>query len=138
MPALNFQAQFAPLVESGEKRQTIRKLRKDFRDPKPGDTLYLYTGMRTKACRKLAVFDCKSATPIAIARSEKPWRATKHIVYSFEVWTGVRGEEHYRSRLSDRRVTNLARQDGFESAEAMVAWFEDTHGLPFEGLLIRW
>ena len=36
MPALNFQARFAPLVESGQKRQTIRAYRKDGRDPKPG------------------------------------------------------------------------------------------------------
>ena len=35
MPLLGFQKQFAPLVESGEKRQTIRAYRKDGKDPKP-------------------------------------------------------------------------------------------------------
>jgi len=35
-------------------------------------------------------------------------------------------------------VTRLARLDGFKSAAAMFDWFEKTHGLPFEGLLIRW
>ena len=138
MPALNFQARFAPLVESGEKRQTIRAYRKDDRDAQAGDTLYLYTGMRTKACRKLGEARCKGVTPVAINRSEKPWRATKYIVYSYEIWTGAGVAQQYRSRLSDRQVANFARADGFNNAKEMVAWFEKTHGLPFEGLLIRW
>jgi len=33
MPALNFKKQFAKRVESGEKRQTIRKSREDCRNP---------------------------------------------------------------------------------------------------------
>ena len=53
MPALNFKKQFAEKVETGEKRQTVRAKRK--RAFVVGDKLYLYTGMRTKYCRKLAV-----------------------------------------------------------------------------------
>ena len=52
MPAYNFQKQFAPLVESGQKRQTIRAIGKR-RHARPGESLQLYTGQRTKACRKL-------------------------------------------------------------------------------------
>jgi hypothetical protein len=52
MPAYNFQKQFAPLVQSGEKRQTIRTLGKRSH-AQPGNKLQLYTGMRTKQCRKL-------------------------------------------------------------------------------------
>ena len=52
MPALNFKKEFADKVASGEKRQTIRALRKDGKNPRPGQKLYLYTGMRTKYCRK--------------------------------------------------------------------------------------
>lgn len=55
MPALNFKAQFAPLVESGAKRRTIRAFRKDKRDPKQGDTLYLYTGLRTKYAKPITI-----------------------------------------------------------------------------------
>jgi len=51
MPALNFHKQFAPAVEDGSKRQTIRALRKH--PIRSGDHLYHYTGMVTKACRKL-------------------------------------------------------------------------------------
>lgn len=51
MPLFNFQKQFADAVERGEKRQTIRARRKI--RPKIGQIAYLYTGARTKACRKL-------------------------------------------------------------------------------------
>ena len=33
--------------------------------------------------------------------------------------------------------TNLAREEGFDSLDAMWQWFEREHGLPFEGLYIR-
>lgn len=49
MVAFNFMPQFAPLVASGTKTQTIRQTAR----AKPGDRLQLYTGQRTKACRKL-------------------------------------------------------------------------------------
>ncbi len=66
MGAYNFRAQFAEDVESGRKTQTIRAERKDGRRPKVGDTLKLYTGMRTKACRLLAVGRCTAVVPITI------------------------------------------------------------------------
>ena len=53
-------------MESGEKRQTIRRKRKDGRDPKPGQILYHYTGMRTKSCRKLREDVCTKCLPILI------------------------------------------------------------------------
>jgi len=28
--------------------------------------------------------------------------------------------------------------DGFTDWAEMIKWFEDTHGLPFEGILIKW
>jgi len=117
MGALNFQAQFAPLVESGEKRQTIRAYRKDGRDPKPGDTLYLYTGMRTKACRKLGEVECAEVENIAFDYDDL--EVGNRTLWSHEAQT-------------------LAESDGFETWPDMVAWFAKTHGLPFEGLLIRW
>ena len=67
MPALNF-TMFVDKVESGEKRQTIRAYRKDGRDPKPGDPLYLFTGMRTTACRRLVVAPGVDITPHPIAK----------------------------------------------------------------------
>ena len=118
MPALNFQKQFAPLVESGEKRQTIRAYRKDGRDPKPGDTLYLYTGMRTKACRKIGEVKCKDAERIHI------WVANMAV-----------GDRH---GSTGSQCNAMAVADGFADFGEMLKWFEKTHGLPFEGVLIRW
>ena len=60
MPLLGFKKQFAPLVEEGQKRQTIRAKRRDGRNPHAGETLFLYTGLRTKSCRKLGISGCKS------------------------------------------------------------------------------
>ena len=65
MAALNFQKQFAPDVESGIKLQTIRAKRKN--PIKEGETLYLYTGMRTKKCRKLGEVKCYSVLPFEIS-----------------------------------------------------------------------
>jgi hypothetical protein len=51
MGLYNFQARFAPAILSGSKRQTIRARR--VREDKPGDTLYLYTGLRQPGAKKL-------------------------------------------------------------------------------------
>lgn len=124
MPLLNFQSRFAPLVESGEKRQTIRAYRKDGRDPKVGDRLFLYTGARTRQCRKLGEATCSGIREVAIS-------------YGWGLKLNRRS-----TSLAERRAFALA--DGFQSTDyyepfgAMCKWFENTHGLPFRGLLIEW
>lgn len=115
MPAINFQKQFAQAVEDGEKCQTIRAERVDGRLPaKPGDIIALYTGMRTKSCRKLGDGECIAIETIQISRR------------------GV------SVRYQPQDATTIARADGFETFNAMADWFEKTHGLPFRGHLIRW
>ena len=109
---INFSPQFAPLVESGAKRQTIRKLRK--RPIRVGDTLRLYVGMRTKACRLLGEAVCGSVECVVFGH----------------------GRGSHPTARQDQEA--FARTDGFESYAEMLAWFERTHGLPFEGVVIRW
>lgn len=119
MPALNFQKRFAAAVESGQKRQTIRAERVDGRLPaKPGDVIAFYTGMRTKDCRKLGEGECVEVETIRINR--------------------VQGKPIVWVRSENMDAEAQARADGFESAAAMADFFEETHGLPFRGLLIRW
>jgi len=118
MPALNFKKQFASAIESGEKKQTIRALRKDGRNPKPGDTLYLYTGMRTKGCRKLGEAKCISVEQIGINES-------------IDIDLGTRS-------LSIAEEMEIIRDDGFENSAQFYQFFRDNHGLPFFGLLIKW
>jgi len=115
MVALNFQAQFADAVESGRKKCTIRAPRKDGREPRPGDKLQLYTGMRSKACRKLAETICAAVSPIEI---------TSESITIAGVPSSVPGE--------------IARRDGFETFTDMAKFFGDEHGLPFRGFLIEW
>ena len=118
MPALSFKKQFAEDVESGKKRQTIRARRKDCRNPQPGQTLYLYTGMRTKSCRKLGEAECLRVDPITIEEN-------------YFVIVGVDDLSHYE-------IVELARKDGFKNARAFYDFFRKTHGMPFYGFLIKW
>lgn len=64
MAAINFKEEFAPDVEFGSKRQTIRKVRKN--PIVAGEELKLYTGQRTKKCRLLKVARCTRVIPIVI------------------------------------------------------------------------
>ena len=117
MPALNFKTQFAPLVESGKKKQTIRQVRKH--PIKVGDTLYLYTGMRTKQCRKLREVICTKISEITILASTlDAYMNGKYLRYS--------------------GFNALARKDGFYGATYFHAFFRKQYGLPFEGVLIEW
>lgn len=115
MPALNFKKQFAPKVESGEKRQTIRAIRKT--PFKEGDILYLYTGMRTRSCRKLGEAKALEVIPVEIT--------TRNMRIN-----GVLQHDHDSEKI--------AKEDGFDSFFDMMYWFFHTHGLPFEGQLIKW
>ena len=113
MPALNFKKEFADLVESGKKTQTIRRPWK--RPIYTGDKLYLYTGMRTKSCRKLGEGVCKSV---------------KQITISSDGWVNVDHIEFPASRI--------AYKDGFNSVEDFIGFFLKRYGLPFRGILIEW
>jgi hypothetical protein len=115
----NFQARFAPLVESGAKTQTIRKTCR----AKPGDTLYLYTGARTKACRKLGEGRCVSVVSVAIDDHGR---------------TLVAGNIVAPMLFDPTCAENFAKADGFDSYADMVEWFRKQHGLPFSGYLYRW
>ena len=121
MPALNYQERFAPKVESGEKRNTIRPRRK--REIKPGDTLYHYTGMRTKRCRKLRTAVCLSVTKTTIASDHVSKYALKE--FGLFIWVPA-------------QLKRFAREDGFDSWKEMRDWFDKKYGLPFEGVLITW
>ncbi len=114
MVAYNFQPRFASLVESGEKRQTIRPKGKRVH-AKPGDTVQLYTGMRTKNCRKLGEAVCTVSTYCAIRAD------------------GITLGSHPTMDLDV-----FAQADGFKGFNDMKAWFRATHGLPFIGRLIQW
>lgn len=115
MPAYNFKSKFAPLVECGKKRQTIRKPRKT--PTKPGQWLKLYTGMRTKKCRLLGEAICTKVTPIKIHQQ----------------FVSLDGRN-----LAIEELIYLARVDGFTTPVEFLLFFEKTYGLPVEMELIEW
>lgn len=121
MVAYNFQAQFAAAVTDGTKCQTIRAERKGGRHARVGEPVQLYTGMRTKACRKLVDPD-PIVTHVGRIVIFKRGFFTANLV-TFE----------------DPEVLDaFARSDGFADWPALRDWFSAAHGLPFGGVLIRW
>lgn len=122
MSAYNFKAQFAELVESGKKRQTIRAMRKHM--PKVGERVHLFTGMRTKACRRLRAGheDRHKAVRLVTIRHK-----------SVDVGVGPLVTLRFDSDLNE-----FARRDGFNDWPEMRDFFRREHGLPFHGFLVEW
>lgn len=127
MPAYNFKAQFAPAVEAGHKLCTIRG-----RAAKVGTTAYLYTGMRTKACRKLGqgrIVHCANIT-LGYSESGAP--------------RAIFGEHH----IGYTEFRELAEADGFATPRDMVDFFRDQYKTimlvagggtdVFSGFMITW
>ena len=48
MGLYNFKPQFVPFILNGTKAHTIRAIRKDGLVDEPGDTMFLYTGLRQR------------------------------------------------------------------------------------------
>lgn len=119
MPAYNFQKQFVPMILDGSKAQTIRRRRKH--PTKAGDTLYLYTGLRTKDCRLIGKAICtKVVKPV--------------VIYPFFFFIKINGQ-----LLSTNQMTRLARNDGFRSWVGFFQFFqryEEKTLLDFE--IIEW
>ena len=124
MPAYNFKQQFAPLVESGQKRQTIRQTAKN---ATRGAKAYLYTGQRTAHCRKIGEGKITDVLPIEIGRNacSEP----------YAVVTECNGRS---TRLVHNDLDSLAKDDGFANGEEMAEWFNNQYGLPFKGYIHKW
>ncbi len=114
MPAFNFKPQFAPLVESGKKTQTIRRTKRG----NVGDTAYLKIGQRTKDCRALGEGILTEVKSIEIH--------DKKIVADGVPIEGI-------GALNDFAIS-----DGFDNFFDMKNWFSNQYGLPFSGWLHVW
>jgi hypothetical protein len=117
---LNFKQQFAPRVEAGDKRQTIRRWRTDGKRMKPGDTVKLYTGLRTRNARLLRTATVETVASVRMDCAE-------NVIV-------IDGD-----RLSTERAAAFARADGFGCVSEMLAWFKDQYMCSeFEGYFVRW
>ena len=115
-----FQPQFEPLILSGQKTHTVRPTPK--RLPKVGEEFvgYVWTG--------------------------KPYRSKQRVLLESTITKLQKIEivENGWTWLDDIRMKTLrdcndfAHADGFVGYSEMLAWFRDTHGLPFAGIVIHW
>ena len=124
MVAYNFQTRFAPLVASGTKVQTSRKHRRPpSRHAQSGESIALWTGLRTSDARLIGRATCAGLYPISIRFGHGTISAVR---------IGAK-------RLMTEQLDDFARQDGFADAREMAAWFVETHGsLSFDGVLVMW
>lgn len=117
-----FKPQFAPLVEAGTKCQTVRPTPK--RMPKPGDriSLRMWTGKpyRSKQ-RVLRESEITAVETISLCDTGR------------ELLVYLNGHE-----LHPEQINEFAAADGFKGGIEMFNWFEATHGLPFDGVVIKW
>lgn len=117
---LNFKQKFADRVECGDKRQTIRRWRTDGKRMRPGDTLKLYTGLRTRNARLLRTATVESVASVRMDISE-------NVIV-------VDGD-----RLDTERAAAFARADGFRCVSEMLDWFKNQYmSNDFEGYYVRW
>lgn len=119
MVAFNFHPDFIDDIIFGRKRSTIRQKRRC----NVGDSMQLYTGQRTKHCKKLMETKCIGVANILIGYQEEqgvvPWA-----LKSYEGTPIV--------------VKRFVHQEGFINEKEMMQFFDDMYGLPFEGWLYTW
>lgn len=138
MVAYSFQSQFVDPIEAGTKRQTIRAIGKR-RHARPGDALQLYTGMRTRNCRKILALDptCLDVQPICIDVSQRT--KTTALAFRAPVFVIDRITINGVELCALKNLEDFARADGFASLEEMADFWGRTHGPGiFVGALITW
>lgn len=137
MPAYSFKGLFCEYVKEGSKLHTVRAPRGGkMAHAKPGDTVYLYYGMRTKQCTKLAEGTCTKVESILITNDN----------------VTIEGR-----RLSAEERDAFAHSDGFRHTdqfsnnragcwEMMLEFWKKEHGeigtagpvVFFRGVIIHW
>lgn len=123
-----FKAMFACMVEDGRKRQTVRPWPRRIADaPRVGDVI---------DCR------CWEGAPYRSKQTklaEGVITAVAAVVVD-EAGIGLweTGGKAVFYRLNRQAAEAFAVADGFPGLAEMLAWFEATHGLPFEGVMIKW
>jgi hypothetical protein len=121
MVAYSFKRQFADPIRTRRKTQTIRAERK--RHARVGETLQLYTGMRTKQCMLIGTAVCASLNPITMDLG-------KAVIF-------IAGQEPIGRRF---RLDEFARGDGFEDWEGLRAFWKENHAAieRWSGVIITW
>jgi len=123
----NFQDRFAAPILAGTKQHTIRATR--INPDKPGNTLHLYTGLRTKKAKLLMRVLCVKVEEIRILLESDNVRTVlfRHTNYVVEIAGAT---------LDSSEKEALARRDGFVNFREMIEFWNGR--LPFDGHIIHW
>lgn len=112
-----FKPQFAELVRTGLKRQTIRPLPKRMPVVGQQESWRKWSGLPYRSPQlELAQVEITGTKPIKI------------VGYGMLILDG--------KDCTWDEAQEIARLDGFRSLHDMMKWFHANHGLPFEGILI--
>ena len=106
------------MVEDGSKCQTVRPTPK--RMPQPGDRISLRTWTGAPYRSKQRVLRDGVVTRVRLIEIE---------TYAITI---------DGKRLHAFEEESFAKADGFPSVSDLVDWFGETHGLPFDGIVIEW
>lgn len=106
---LGFKKQFVHPIQSGTKIFTMRKRRKV--RPKLGETLHMYTGLRTKKCELITNKKCLVSIQNARVLIEET-------VTGYTVRVYVDGRH-----LSEMELRHFAMNDGFQSVEQFCRYW---------------
>lgn len=126
MGLYNFKPRFAPKIRSGAKRHTIRAKR--LHPDKPGNTLHLYVGLRTKKAKLIARVLCVKVEDIEIRQGMAIFDRRERCLLNSVFIAG--------QRLSIDECEALAQADGFSSFAEMMKFWDGR--LPFKGDIIHW
>ncbi len=122
-----FKPKFAALVESGAKTQTVRPTPK--RMPRAGDTISLreWEGKPYRSKQRVL----REAVITRVAALYLHYSEIDGMCW-WEIEIGNR-------RLDSLEAIDFAAADGFSGGvQEMARWFQETHGLPFKGIVIYW
>lgn len=122
MAIYNFKKQFTGVIRTGSKAQTIRAHGKR-QPPKVGDWAYCYTGLRTRDVCRLGAFRIIRVTQISISAASRSVSVPR-----CGSWCNLTNDE----------IEQLARADGFASADEFFSFFAQEHGGTLGGHLIEW
>lgn len=144
MVAYSFKRLFVPAIRIGlgldpqdpepgarqPKRQTIRAIGRR-RHAQPGDTLQLYTAMRTKQCEKIGDARCTEVRRIEILFPFPGGRKKPAVCI---------GHRTTSNWLASQELDYFAARDGFEKWEDLAEFWRVNHPgvTDFVGVMIRW
>lgn len=137
MGLYGFKKQFIGPILSGRKKQTIRGRRKHPDDP--GDRMYLYQALRTKATKKIEQVECVLRQEITIRET-----LVAHDQYDLVALLAVKVEiDGVELSISEKEA--LAKSDGFRDFMDMARFWiprmrkkRPLRSLPFDGFIFHW